>query len=79
MHHALNQPRSACDQSQRYRTGRLHEIAVFTARSASGAAAMPVIGVVRSEMLMGPATDRAQRALLNRRFRRLSSNRGIRA
>jgi hypothetical protein len=62
-------------------SGRLHEIAVFTARSASGAAAMPVTGVVRGDLQVGPASDRAVHSLLDRRFRfrRIASNRGIRA
>ena len=61
--------------------GRLHEIAVFTARGASGAAAMPVIGLVRGDVQVAPAASRAQHSLLNRRFRlrRIASNRGIRA
>jgi hypothetical protein len=61
--------------------GRLHEIAVFTARSASGAVAMPVIGVVRGAMQVAPATVRTVDSPLNRRFRfrRIASTRGIRA
>jgi hypothetical protein len=43
---------------------------------------MPVIGIFRRELQAGPAKDRAARhSLLNWRFRfrRISSNRGIRA
>jgi hypothetical protein len=76
----LNLLRSICDQSWNAAAGRLHEIAVFTARSASGAAAMPVIGFVRGDA-QAPASDRTVHSLLNRRFRfrRIASNRGIRA
>jgi hypothetical protein len=77
----LNQLRAACDQSWNTAAGRLHEIAVFTARSAPGAAAMPVIGFVRRDVQAGPASDRTVHPLLNRRFRfrRIASNLGIRA
>jgi hypothetical protein len=42
---------------------------------------MPVIDIFRGELQAGPATGRAPHALTNRRFgfRRISSNRGIRA